>query len=64
MTDHCLAEDIARLLLGPGWEQRSHVELLAALDIAFRAVWLARETGVRPTATIVTLRRGSHDDAA
>ncbi|HAM41667.1 MAG TPA: hypothetical protein DCP69_10110 [Candidatus Omnitrophica bacterium] len=63
MTDHCLAEDIAKLLLGPDWEQRSNTERIAALAISFDAVTRARETGVRPTADIVPMRRGSHDAA-
>jgi len=64
MTDHCLAEDIARLLLGPDWAQRENVARIAALAIAFDAVKRAHETGVRPTVAVVPMRRRSHDDAA
>ena len=70
MTDHCLAEDIAKLLLGPDWEQRSNVQRIAALAISFDAVTRARETGVLPcwevdwgSAKVVPMRRGSHDAA-
>jgi hypothetical protein len=64
MTDTCLAEDIAKLLLAPNWKKRSNLERLTALNIAYGAVKLAHETGVRRATDIVKVRRGSHDDAA
>ena len=64
MTDTCLAEDIAKLLLGPDWEQRSNTERIAALAISFDAVTRARETGVRRADDTKLRLWGSHDDAA